>query len=146
MGLELMQAKADVAKLQAEAKFKDEAFQSIIVSKDDQLRSKDAVIESKEQLLQAVMESKEQLLQAVMESKEQLLQMQAKDAEIRRLHADLARCGAAHQPAVAPAAPAPPLAPAPAHALLHFSSNAAHRAPDVVLSPDRLTVSRTSDF
>ncbi len=48
-GLEQKQAKADVAKLRAEAK----AFQSIIASKDDQWRSKDAVIESKVEVLQA---------------------------------------------------------------------------------------------
>jgi len=46
MGLELMQAKADVAKLQAEAKLKDEVFQA-----------KDESFKSKESLWQAIIES-----------------------------------------------------------------------------------------
>ncbi len=49
IGLELMQAKADVAKLQAEAKLKDEAFQA-----------KDESFKSKESLWQAIIESKDQ--------------------------------------------------------------------------------------
>ena len=137
MELELQQAKADVARLQAEAKVKDEAFQAVIRSKDDQLRSKDAVIESKEQLLQAEAKVKDEAFQAVIRSKDEQLSLlliskdavieskdqllQAKDAEIRRLHADVARCsaesaanGAARQPAQARAAPAPAPAAAPA--------------------------------
>ena len=74
MGLELLQVKADVAKLQAEAKLKDETLQAketllqaITRWKDEQLSkdsllllSKDAVIESKD----AVIDMKDQLLQA----------------------------------------------------------------------------------
>jgi hypothetical protein len=90
-GLELQQARADVSRLQVEAKVNDEVFQAAIRSKDELLLFKDAVIESKVKLLQA------------------------KDAEIRR-HADLERCGAesAVQAALA-AAVAPAHAPAPGH-------------------------------
>ena len=123
MGLELLQAKADVAKLQAEAKLKDEALQAketllqaIIRSKDEQMsllqrskddlqlstdpviESKDVVIRSKEEQLSLLQLSKD----AVIDVKDQLLQ--TKDAEIRRLHTGLVRCSAEFAaPAPAPA-------------------------------------------
>ena len=87
MGLELMQAKADVAKLQTEAKFKDEVFQAKIEAKEELLKSKDELLKSKNYLWQAIIESKDQQL-SLLQAKE--VQLQAKDAEIRRLHADLA--------------------------------------------------------
>jgi hypothetical protein len=53
MGLELQQAKADVARLQAEAKVKDEACRAKEILWQAIIRSKDDNIESKDQLLQA---------------------------------------------------------------------------------------------
>jgi hypothetical protein len=108
MGLELQQVKADVARLQAEVKLKDEASQS----KDSLLQ---AIIRPKDEQISLMLVSKD----AIIEAKEQLLQ--AKDAEIRRLNAALAQCGAGcaangacRRPVPPAAAPAPAPAPAPA--------------------------------
>jgi TPR repeat protein len=92
---------ARVAALAAEVKIKDEALQS----KDALLHSKDELLHSKDMLLRTITKSKDEALQ----SKDALLL--AKDAEIRLLHADVARlssqaaaAGAALPPAPAPAA------------------------------------------
>ena len=96
MELELQQAKADVARLQVEAKLKDEAFQAkesllqaIVRSKDESFQAFQALILSKDELLlqsradvaklQAALESKEAhvaTLQATIQSKDKLLRSQ----------------------------------------------------------------------
>jgi len=165
MGEQVVELKAAIrikdAALQASAvslRDKDTALQASAVS----LQSKDAVIEGKNALLQ----SKDTIIVA----KDVIIV--AKDAEIQRLQAELARCGgdaaagggarpapaparaaaaaAAHAPAPAPAPAAIAVAaaaaaaapPAPA-ALFPFSAE--HKAPVVLLSPDRLTVTRTAN-
>jgi TPR repeat protein len=101
LGEELLQAKALIAKLEAEVRIKN----VIIQSKDEQfkaeIRFKDEVLQSKDALLQAK--------DAIIQSKDDQLQ-QAKDAQLR-LHpagmapfnADSAAVGAARQPAHAQA-------------------------------------------
>ena len=89
-GEELQLAKVRIAELAAEVKMRDEALQA------------------KKALMQTVTKSKDDLLLC----KDALLQ--AKDAEIRLLHADVARLSA--QAAAAGAAPAPAPAPAAARA------------------------------
>jgi len=143
---------------------KDAILQATIQGRDAALQASAVALQAKDALLQ----SKD----AVIEGKNALLQvLQAKDAEIQRLQAELARCGAeaavgggarpapaparaaaaaaAHAPAPAPAraaiavaAAAAAAAPPAAAALFSFSSRAEHKAPDVVISPDHLTVTR----
>jgi hypothetical protein len=103
LGEELLQAKALIAKLEAEARIKDVIIQS-----------KDGIIQSKDEQLKADIRFKDELLQAkdvIIQSKDDQLrskddQLHAKDAQLR-LHpagmapfnADSAAVGAAQQPA-----------------------------------------------
>jgi len=158
-----------VVELKAEIRIKDAALQG----KDSLLQSKDAVIQAKDAALETsaiALHSKE----AVIEGKNALLQakdaeIQRLRVELARCGAGAAVGGgagpapapawaaaaaAAHAPAPAPAPAAAAIAvaaaaaaaapPAPA-ALFPFSSRAEHKAPDVVISPDRLTVTRTTN-
>ncbi len=110
LGEELLQAKALIAKLEAEVRIKDGIIQSkdvIIQSKDDMLHSKDEALQSKDALLQAkdvIIQSKDVIIQ----SKDD--QLQAKDAQLRfhpagmaPFNADSAAVGSARQPAHAQA-------------------------------------------
>jgi len=148
-----MELKAEIRIKDAALQANDAVLQATIQGKDALLQSKDAVIEGKNALLQ----DKDTIIAA-------------KDAEIQRLRAKLAHrdakaaVGGGARPAPAPAraavaaaAHAPAPAPAPAlaaiavaaaaavsAALFPFSSRADHKAPVVLLSPDRLTVTQTN--
>jgi hypothetical protein len=146
MGEELLRLKAQLAGLQADIRVKDAALAAEMQAKEAVykaeiaffLQAKEAALQAKEAVHKAEVQAKEAALQAkeaVLQSKDAVIE--AKEALIRRLQSELQR-----RDGGAAAAPAP--APASAHALFHFSSDAAHRAPDVLLSPDRLTVTRTS--
>ncbi len=175
MGEQVVELKAEIkikdAALQAAVQAKDAALQAndsvqqaTVQARDVALQSKDALLHSKD----AVIEAKTALLQA----KDAIIV--AKDAEIQRLRAELACCGAeaavgggarlapaparaaasaaAHAPAPAPApaaiavaAAAAAAAPPAASAVFHFSSRAEHKAADVLLSPDLLTATRTTN-
>jgi len=140
-------------------------------AKDVAMQSKDAVIEGKNALLQskdAIIVAKDAVIVAK-DAEIQRLQAELArcgadvavggGARPAPAPARAATAAAAHAPVPVPApapapAPAPPPAaiavaaaaaaaapPAPA-ALFPFSSRAEHKAPDVVISPDRLTVTR----
>jgi len=167
MGEQVVELKAEIRIKDAALQANDAVLQATVQSKDAALQASAVALQSKD----AVIEAKNALLQAkdtIILAKD--AEIQRLQAELARSSAEAAVGGGA-RPAPAPvraaaAAAVHAPAPAPAHALASaaivvaaaaaaaappapaalfpFSSRAEHKAPDVVISPDRLTVTRTT--
>jgi len=110
IGEQLVQAKSRIAELTAEMKIKDAVMQEKERLFRELIQSKDVALQEKESHFGELINSKDVALQC----KDELLQ--SKDAEIRLLHADLARSSAEEAAGGAAPHPAPSRAAAAADA------------------------------